>query len=95
MTINTKTVEKIAKLSRIRLSVEEQEKYAGELGAIFDWVEQLQEVDTKDVPPMAGVGEYSLRMREDVVTGGNRKEEVLANAPETAFDCYVVPKVVE
>lgn len=95
MQLDSATVKKVAKLARIRLEDDEVEVFAKELSGILDWVEQLQEVDTEGVACMAGVGGYPLRMREDKVTGGNRKDDVLKNAPESAFDCYVVPKVIE
>ena len=95
MSLDNKQVEKIAKLSRIKISEEEAEKYTGELNKIFDWIEQLQEVNTDGVEEMAGVGGYTLRNRADEVQGDNIRAQVLANAPESAYDCYVVPKVVE
>lgn len=95
MSIDANTVRKIAKLSRIALSDDETTHMAGELSSIFSWIEQLQQVNTDGIPEMAGVGNYTLRPREDVVNDGNIKDDVLANAPESAFDCYVVPKVVE
>lgn len=95
MTIDTNTVKKVAKLARIRISEAEAERYAGELGSIFGWVEQLTKVNTDGVEPMAGVGGYTLRMREDVITEGNAPERVLANAPQADYGCFIVPKVVE
>ncbi len=92
--LNQNDVRKIAKLARLRLTEGELEAYTGELNGILGWVEQLQAVNTDGVA-MAGVGQYTLRMREDKVTDGAIKEGVLANAPEAGFDCFVVPKVVE
>ena len=89
-------VKKIGKLARIRLTEQEVEKFTPELQSIFDWVEQLQEVDTENVPPMAGVGGYNLRFREfDEVNDGDKRDEVLKNAPKDKFGCFVVPKVVD
>lgn len=88
-------VKKIAKLARIRLSDEEVGVYTGEMNGILGWVEQLQQVNTDNIPPMAGVGQYTLRQREDKVTDGGIQEDVLKNAPEAAYSCFVVPKVVE
>lgn len=95
MTLTVEEVKKIAKLSRIRLSDDEIKRYQDELNQIFKWVEQLREVDTNDVPPMAGVGDYTLRQREDMVQDGNIQQDVLANAPNASYGCFVVPKVVE
>lgn len=93
--LNQNDVKKIAKLARIRLTEGELETYTGELNGILGWVEQLQAVNTDNVPPMAGVGQYTLRMREDKITDGGIKEDILTNAPESGFDCFIVPKVVE
>lgn len=93
--MDSKTVTKVAKLARIRLAPEEVDIYAREIGNILKWVEQLQEINTDDVKPMAGVGDYTLRLREDKITDSNRQTDVLANAPAPEFGCYVVPKVVE
>lgn len=95
MSITKEQVQKVAKLARIRVSDDECDKFAGELSNIFDWIEQLQEVDTDGVEPMSGVGSNSLRLREDAVTGGGDASRVLSNAPRAEFDCYAVPKVVE
>lgn len=69
-----------------------------ELNGILGWIEQLQAVDTEGVEPMAGgapEGQPAMRMREDVVTDGDRVEEVLANAPDRIGNYFGVPKVVE
>jgi aspartyl-tRNA(Asn)/glutamyl-tRNA(Gln) amidotransferase subunit C len=68
---------------------------ADELSQILTWIEQLNEVDTSGVAPMASVAATGLPMRDDKVTDGNRGEEILANAPRTARGFFVVPKVVE
>ena len=85
----------IATLARIRLAETELEPLAGELSQILDWVEQLNEVDTSGVAPMASVTAARLTMREDEVTDGGRREEILSNAPRTARGFFVVPKVIE
>ena len=95
MSIDTKTVEKIARLARIRMSDTEKEKYANELNGIMQWIEQLQEVDTDGVEPLTSVVDMELFKREDEVTDGNIQEKILANAPENAEGFFVVPKVVE
>ena len=69
--------------------------YTKELSGIMSWVEQLQEVNTDGVEPMAAVGNMTLRFREDVVNDGNQQQAVLANAPSADYGCFVVPKVIE
>ena len=68
---------------------------AAELSHILTWVEQLAEVDTADVAPMTSVAAMRLPMRDDAVTDGNRRAEILQNAPQAARGFFAVPKVVE
>lgn len=95
MSITVDTVKKIARLSRLHLSPEEEKHYASEINSILNWVEQLQKVNTDGVEPMASVGGTNLRFREDKVTDGGKQEAVLANAPAAEYGCFVVPKVIE
>jgi aspartyl-tRNA(Asn)/glutamyl-tRNA(Gln) amidotransferase subunit C len=95
MALEKATVAHIAALARIRLSEAELEPLTEELSHILSWVEQLNEVDTSGVKPMASVAATSLPMREDRVTDGGRREEILGNAPRTTRGFFVVPKVVE
>lgn len=95
MSIDRKTVAHIATLARIRLSPEEADALARELDGILHWVEQLGEVATDGVEPMAGVGNLTLPRRADEVTDGGYPDRILANAPEPAAGFFAVPKVVE
>jgi aspartyl-tRNA(Asn)/glutamyl-tRNA(Gln) amidotransferase subunit C len=93
--MDEKTVRKVAKLARIRLQDSEVPHLTKEITNIMDWIEQLAEVNVDDVEAMAGVGSYTLRLREDVANDGGIAKEVTVNAPEAQFDCFVVPKVIE
>ena len=95
MSVDKSTVARIARLARIHVSEERQETLSSELNGILDWIEELNEVDTDTVEPIASVTGHSLPRREDVVSDGDRVDEVLANVPETASGFFVVPKVVE
>jgi aspartyl-tRNA(Asn)/glutamyl-tRNA(Gln) amidotransferase subunit C len=95
MALDKAAVAHIAALARIRLSKAELEPLANELSQILTWVEQLNEVDTTEVAPMASVAVAGLPMREDLVSDGNRRGDILGNAPRTARGFFVVPKVVE
>ncbi len=95
MTIDKDTVARIASLARIRLTQDEQDAMTMEFQSILAWVDQLQEVNTDDVPPLTSVVEMSLPQREDNVTDGGYPEDVLANAPKQAAGFFVVPKVIE
>ena len=89
------TVAHIATLARIRLSEAELEPLAEELSRILTWVEQLNEVDTTGVAPMASAASASLPMRDDAVTDGGCRDAILGNAPRAARGFFTVPKVVE
>ena len=95
MSIDKATVAKIARLARIHVAEDRRQALAGELSNILGWVEQLGEVDTDDVAPMTSVVEMRLPERDDVITDGDCRDDVLANAPETEAGFYVVPKVIE
>lgn len=95
MSIDTKTVVKIAHLARLKIPEAEQKQLAGELGKILDWVAQLDEVDVTGIEPLANVNDENLRRRADVVNDGGKPEDILANAPARTADFFTVPKVVE
>ena len=95
MSVSIEQVRHIAKLARIAMSEEEIERLAPELNNILGWVEQLGEVNTDGVEPLTSVIDQKLRLRDDVVTEGNIRDEVLANAPEAQHGFFAVPKVIE
>ena len=95
MALTDKDVKKIAKLARIRLSEEDVAHYGREINGILKWIEQLQEVNTDGVAPLASVSDQALPWRADVVTDGNIQEQVLKNAPNASYGCFAVPKVIE
>ncbi|MEP7349303.1 MAG: Asp-tRNA(Asn)/Glu-tRNA(Gln) amidotransferase subunit GatC [Sphingorhabdus sp.] len=95
MSVDKETVNKIARLSRIAINDAEAEKMVGELNGILAWVEQLGEVDVTGVEPMTAVIPNKLRLRDDVVTDGDVRDKVLANAPAKEGSFFGVPKVIE
>jgi aspartyl-tRNA(Asn)/glutamyl-tRNA(Gln) amidotransferase subunit C len=95
MAIDAATVRKVARLARIAEPEEKLEGLARELSGILNWIEQLNEVDTDGVEPMASAVHMPAPMRDDVVTEGGDPEVVLSNAPKRAGNFFVVPKVVE
>ena len=88
-------IRKVAKLARIRLSDDEVSHFQNEISSIITWVEQLQEVDTDNTAEMASVENTPLPQRKDEVTDGNIQKDVLSNAPDADYGCFMVPKVVE
>jgi aspartyl-tRNA(Asn)/glutamyl-tRNA(Gln) amidotransferase subunit C len=100
MSVDDATVRRVAHLARLKLAEADVAPLASELNAILGWIEQLNEVDVRDVEPMTSVAAMTLRWRDDVVnldplTGGDRQGDVLANAPEAQFGFYAVPKVID
>ncbi len=95
MSVDKDTVNKIARLSRIAISEEEAEAMVGELNGILAWVEQLGEVDVTGVEPMTAVIANETRLRDDIVTDGDVRDKVLANAPAREGAFFGVPKVIE
>jgi aspartyl-tRNA(Asn)/glutamyl-tRNA(Gln) amidotransferase subunit C len=95
MSVDEAAVRKIASLARIAVTDTEVAAMTGELNNILGWVEQLGEVDTDGVEPLAAVIPNQLRLRDDVVTDGDIQDDVLANAPQAEHGFYAVPKVIE
>ena len=100
MSVDKTTVAKIASLARIQMGDQELERMVPELNQILGWVEQLGEVDCSGVEPMTAVIPNVLRLRADEVnadplTGGDRRDDVLANAPAAEHGFFGVPKVIE
>ncbi|QPC87632.1 Asp-tRNA(Asn)/Glu-tRNA(Gln) amidotransferase subunit GatC [Mesorhizobium sp. NBSH29] len=95
MSVDTATVRRVAHLARIAVSDEDAQRMTGELNAILGFVEQLDEVDVSGVEPMTSVIPMEMRKREDAVTDGNKVADIVANAPSTQENFFLVPKVVE
>ena len=95
MSLDTATVRRIARLARIRVDDRQVAQLQTELNSILGWIEQLNEVDVEGIEPLTGAAQMALKMREDVVTDGGIREQILANAPDREGDFFGVPKVVE
>ena len=95
MKIDKNTINKIARLSRIKLDDKESEDYIKDLNSILNWVEQLNEVNTENVEPLSNISSSILPKREDVANDVNSSNEILENAPDKLEGFFAVPKVVE
>ncbi len=95
MSVDAKTVRRIAHLARIAVADEEVEHLRGELNAILDFVEQLREVNVDGVEPMTSVTPMVMKKRADEVTDGEIPDDIVRNAPAREGHFFVVPKVVE
>lgn len=95
MSVDIATVRHIARLARLAVTDAEAEALVPELNNILDWIEQLGEVDVSGVEPMTAVIPNQLRLRNDIVTDGGKRDDVLANAPVAEHGFFAVPKVIE
>ena len=95
MSLDIATVKKVATLARLRMDQAELEKMAPKLSNIIGFVEQLEQVNTDNVEPLASVVNIPITMREDIVNDGHCVDKILANAPEKSQGYFVVGKVVE
>ena len=95
MKIDKNTINKIARLSRIKLDDKESEDYIKDLNSILDWVDQLNEVNTENIEPLSNISSSILPKREDVPKDTNSSDEILENAPDKLEGFFAVPKVVE
>ncbi len=95
MSVDLATVKRVAHLARIAVTDEEAAKMEGELNAILGFVEQLNEVDIDGVEPMTSITPMQMKKRQDVVTDGDKAADIVANAPLSDENFFLVPKVVE
>ena len=95
MSVDIATVKRVARLSRLAVSDEDAQRMVGELNVILGFVEQLDEVDVSGVEPMTSVIPMEMKKREDRVTDGGKAADIVANAPATEDNFFLVPKVVE
>jgi aspartyl-tRNA(Asn)/glutamyl-tRNA(Gln) amidotransferase subunit C len=93
--MDLQTVKKVATLARLEMPDSELEAVRIKIGNIMKFVEQLAEVNTDNVVPLANVVDIKLRLREDKINDGNQQDKVLANAPEAMEGFFVVSKIVE
>ena len=95
MSVDLATVRRIARLARIAVTEDEVPHLQGELNSILAFVEALSTVDVAGVEPMTSVMPMALRLRLDAVTDGEMAAAIVANAPMSEDQFFMVPKVVE
>jgi aspartyl-tRNA(Asn)/glutamyl-tRNA(Gln) amidotransferase subunit C len=101
--VKIEDVLRVAELANLELSAEEEPRMQRDLNAVLGYIDQLNELDTSDVPPMAQVGEVlggavdlvGATLRADFVQPSLDRDEVMAVAPETDGRFFKVPKVIE
>ena len=100
MSLELNDVKRLAKLAQLELTDEQADQTLDKLNGIFALVEQMKAVDTAGVEPLnhpvaAFQHDLSLRLREDVVTEPNRRDDYQQVAPAAQDGLYLVPKVIE
>lgn len=92
--ISDETIEYVGILAKLELSEEEKEQVKKDMGEMLDYIDKLNELDTKDVEPMSHIFPVKNVFREDVVTNGDGRKETLANAPAMKDNGFKVPKTI-
>ncbi|MCK5334828.1 MAG: Asp-tRNA(Asn)/Glu-tRNA(Gln) amidotransferase subunit GatC [Gammaproteobacteria bacterium] len=95
MSLDAEQVKKIAHLARLEINEADIPGYADTLSSILDLVDQMAAVNTDNVEPMAHPMDASQRLREDVVTESNQRDQFQTVAPKTEDGLYLVPQVIE
>ncbi|MFZ3135860.1 MAG: Asp-tRNA(Asn)/Glu-tRNA(Gln) amidotransferase subunit GatC [Thermodesulfovibrionales bacterium] len=95
MKITKEQIQHIAVLSRLNLSEEEKDLFGSQLSSILDYMDQLNELDTRETEPTSHVLSLSNVMRDDILTSSLPGEEALKNAPSHSQNFYRVPRIIE
>jgi aspartyl-tRNA(Asn)/glutamyl-tRNA(Gln) amidotransferase subunit C len=93
--ITLEQVRHVALLARLELSPQDENRLRTDMDEMLAYVDKLNELDTKDVPPTTQVGEAGTPMRDDEVTNRPAADAILANAPSRDRNYFKVPKIIE
>ncbi len=93
--ISDETIEYVGILAKLELNDEQKEAAKQDMGKMLDYIDKLSELDTSDVEPMSHVFDLENVFREDVVTNGDTREELLSNAPEEKDGQFAVPRTFD
>jgi len=93
--IDDETIEYVGILAKLELDDAEKESAKKDMGRMLDYIDKLNELDTDGVEPMSHVFPVYNVFREDVVTNGDDRDQILKNAPESKDGAFKVPKTVE
>ncbi len=93
--IEIKEIEKIANLSRIKLTIDEKKNFSSQLTDILDYMEKLNELNTDDVPLMAYATKLTNVFREDQTRSSFARQEILKHSPSNVKGFFKVPKIIE
>jgi len=95
MALDKTDINNIAHLARLQIDEQDVEQYRHNLSDILGFVEQMNDIDTINVEPMAHPLDATQRLRQDIVSETNQREKFQANAPQAEEGLYLVPKVIE
>lgn len=90
--INDETIEYVGILAKLELSDQEKEQAKSDMGRMLDYIDKLGELDTTDVEPMSHVFPVQNVFREDVVTNGDEREQLLSNAIQEKDGMFMAPR---
>lgn len=93
--ISDETIAYVGVLAKLELSEKEKEQAKKDMGRMLDYIDKLNELDTEGVEPMSHIFPVHNVFREDVVTNGDERDQIIANAPAKKEGCFLVPKTVE
>lgn len=93
--ISDETIEYVGILAKLELSAQEKEEAKKDMGSMLDYIDKLNELDTKGIEPMSHVFAVQNVFREDIVKNEDKRDEILANAPAKKDGAFKVPKTVE
>lgn len=93
--ISDETIDYVGILAKLELSGEEKEQAKKDMGRMLDYIDKLNELDTDGVEPMSHIFPMDNVFREDVVTQGDMREEILSNSPAKKDGMFQVPRTVE
>lgn len=94
-TISSETIAYVGILAQLELSPQEAEEAKGDMDRMLNYIDQLNELDTEGVEPMSHIFPINNVFRQDVVTNGDNRDDILANAPSRKDGAFMVPKTVE
>ena len=95
MSIDKDKIKHVAKLARISLDEKKTDSLTKDLSSIFKFIEQLNEINTKNTEPLTSIINEPLRSRVDEINDGKIKDEILENSPKKNEEFFIVPKVIE
>lgn len=93
--ISDETIDYVGILAKLELSEDEKEQAKKDMGSMLDYIDKLNELDTTGIEPMSHVFSVQNVFREDIVTNGDDRENILKNAPAQKDDMFMVPKTFD